>query len=40
MILVVSIFNMHARHPIRPHLAIEPKIDVSADGKAFTRLSL
>jgi hypothetical protein len=39
-ILVVSIFNMHARRPIRPHMAIEPKIEVSAGGKAFTRLSL
>jgi hypothetical protein len=37
---VVSIFNMHARRPIRPHMAIKPKIEVSAGGKAFTRLSL
>jgi hypothetical protein len=40
VILVVSIFNMHARRPIRPHMAIKPKIEVSAGGKAFTRLSL
>jgi hypothetical protein len=39
-ILVVSIFNMHARRPIRPHVAIKPKIEVSAGGKAFNRLSL
>jgi hypothetical protein len=39
-ILVVSIFNMHARHPIRPHMAIKPKIEVSAGGKAVIRLSL
>jgi hypothetical protein len=32
--LVVSIFNMHARRPIRPHMAIKPKIEVSAGGKA------
>jgi hypothetical protein len=38
--LVVSIFNMHAGRPIRPHMAIEPKIEVSAGGKAFTPLSL
>jgi hypothetical protein len=38
--LVVSIFNMHARRPIRPHMAIQPKIEVSAGGKAFIRLSL
>jgi hypothetical protein len=24
-ILVVSIFSMHARRPIRPHMAIKPK---------------
>jgi hypothetical protein len=24
-ILVVSIFSMHARRPIRPHMALEPK---------------
>jgi hypothetical protein len=35
VIFVVSIFNMHARHPIRPHMAIKPKIEVSAGGKAF-----
>jgi 3-dehydroquinate dehydratase len=40
VILVVSIFNMHARRPIRPHMTIKPKIEVSAGGKAFTRLSL
>jgi hypothetical protein len=39
-ILVVSIFNMHARCPIRPHMAIKPKIEVSAGGKAVIRLSL
>jgi hypothetical protein len=39
-ILVVSIFNMHARRPIRPPMAIKPKIEVSAGGKAFIRLSL
>jgi hypothetical protein len=39
-ILVVSIFNMHARRPIRPHMAIKPKKEVSAGGKAFIRLSL
>jgi hypothetical protein len=39
-ILIVSIFNMHARRPIRPHMAIKPKIEVSAGGKAFIRLSL
>jgi hypothetical protein len=39
-ILVVSIFIMHAGRPIRPHLAIKPKIEVSAGGKAFNRLSL
>jgi hypothetical protein len=39
-ILVVSIFNMYARRPIRPHMAIKPKIEVSAGGKAYTRLSL
>jgi hypothetical protein len=39
-ILVVSIFSMHARRPIRPLMAIEPKIEVSAGDKAFTRLSL
>jgi hypothetical protein len=39
-ILVVLIFNMHARRPIRPHLAIKPKIGVSAGGKAYNRLSL
>jgi hypothetical protein len=39
-ILVVSIFNMHARRPIRPHMAIKPKIEVSAGGKAIIRLSL
>jgi hypothetical protein len=33
-------FNMHARRPIRPHLAIKPKIEVSAGGKAFIRLSI
>jgi hypothetical protein len=38
--LVISIFNMHARRPIRPHMAIKPKTEVSAGGKAFTRLSL
>jgi hypothetical protein len=26
---------MHARRPIRPHMAIKPKIVVSAGGKAF-----
>jgi hypothetical protein len=31
---------MHARRPIRPHMAIQPKIEVSAGGKAFIRLSL
>jgi hypothetical protein len=31
---------MHARRPIRPHMAIKPKIEVSAGGKAFNRLSL
>jgi hypothetical protein len=41
VILVVSIFNMHARRPIRSHMAIKPKkIEVSVGGKAFTRLSL
>jgi hypothetical protein len=30
----VSIFNMHARRPIRAHMAIKPKIEVSAGGKA------
>jgi hypothetical protein len=39
-ILVVSIFNMHARRPIRPRMAIEPKFEVSAGGRAFIRLSL
>jgi hypothetical protein len=39
-IFVVSIFNMHARRPIRPHMAIKRKIEVSAGGKAFIRLSL
>jgi hypothetical protein len=39
-ILVVSIFSMHARRPTRPHMAIKPKIEVSAGGKAFIRLSL
>jgi hypothetical protein len=39
-ILVVLIFNMHARRPIRPHMAIKPKIEVSAGGKAVIRLSL
>jgi hypothetical protein len=39
-IFVVSIFIMHARRPIRPHMAIKPKIEVSAGGKAFIRLSL
>jgi hypothetical protein len=38
--LVVLIFNMHARRPIRPHMAIKPKIEVSAGGKAFNCLSL
>jgi hypothetical protein len=38
--LVVSIFSMHARRPIQPHMANEPKIEVSAGGKAFIRLSL
>jgi hypothetical protein len=33
-------FNMHARRPIRPHMAIKPKIEVSAGGKAIIRLSL
>jgi hypothetical protein len=37
---VVSIFNMHTGRPIRPHMAIKPKIEVSAGGKAFIRLSL
>jgi hypothetical protein len=32
--LVVSIFNMHARRPIRPHMAIKPKFEVSAGGRA------
>jgi hypothetical protein len=36
----VSIFSMHARRPIRPHMAIKPKIEVSAGDKAFIRLSL
>jgi hypothetical protein len=31
---------MHARRPIPPHMAIKPKIEVSAGGKAFIRLSL
>jgi hypothetical protein len=31
---------MHARRPIRPHMAIKPKIEVSAGGKAFNRLSI
>jgi alpha/beta superfamily hydrolase len=39
-ILVVLIFSMHARRPIRPHMAIKPKIEVSAGGKAVIRLSL
>jgi hypothetical protein len=39
-ILFVSIFNMHAKRPIRPHMAIKPKIGVSAGGKALIRLSL
>jgi hypothetical protein len=39
-ILVVLIFNMHARRPKQPHMADEPKLEVSASGKAFTRLSL
>jgi hypothetical protein len=39
-ILVVSVFIMHARRPIRPHMAIKPKIEVSAGGKAFIHLSL
>jgi hypothetical protein len=39
-ILVVPIFNMHARRSIRPHMAIKPKIEVSAGGKTFIRLSL
>jgi hypothetical protein len=39
-ILIVSIFNMHARRPIRPHMAIKPEIEVSAGGKAFICLSL
>jgi hypothetical protein len=39
-ILVVSIFYMHARRPIRPHMAIKPKIEVSAGGKAVIHLSL
>jgi hypothetical protein len=39
-ILVRLIFNMHARRSIRPHMAIKPKIEVSAGGKAFVRLSL
>jgi hypothetical protein len=34
------IFNMHARRPIRPHMAVKPKIEVSVGGKAFIRLSL
>jgi hypothetical protein len=25
---------MHARRPIRPHMAIKPKIEVSAGGRA------
>jgi hypothetical protein len=29
---------MHARRPIRPHMTIMPKIEVSAGGKAFIRL--
>jgi hypothetical protein len=36
----VSIFNMHARRPIQPHMTIKPKIEVSAGGKAFIHLSL
>jgi hypothetical protein len=39
-ILVVLIFNMQARRPIRPHMEIKPKIEVSAGGKAFNHLSL
>jgi hypothetical protein len=39
-ILAVSIFNMHARRPIRPHMAIKLEIEVSAGGKAVIRLSL
>jgi hypothetical protein len=39
-ILVVLIFNMHARHPIRPHMANKPKIEVSAGGKAVIHLCL
>jgi hypothetical protein len=39
-ILIVSIFSMHARRPIRPHMASKQKIEVSAGGKAFIRLSL
>jgi hypothetical protein len=39
-ILVVLIFNMHARRPIRPHMAIKPNTEVSAGGRAFIRLSL
>jgi hypothetical protein len=31
---------MHARRPIRPHTAIKPKIEVSAGGQAYIRLSL
>jgi hypothetical protein len=38
-ILVVSIL-VRMQGPIRPHMAIKPKIEVSAGGKAFTRLSL
>jgi hypothetical protein len=37
---VVSIFNMYAIRPIRPHMGIKPKVEVSAGGKAFIRLSL
>jgi hypothetical protein len=39
-IFVVLIFNMHAGRTIRPHMAIKPKIEVSASGKAFIRFSL
>jgi hypothetical protein len=39
-IFIVSIFNMNARCPIRPHMAIKPKIEVSAGGKAFICLSI
>jgi hypothetical protein len=34
-----SDFNMQAKRLTRPHMAIKPKIEVSAGGEAFNRLS-